>query len=248
MLKLVLVLITCIPIFTYRSAVLTVLCFEGIVLIVLIVRHAIPTKFRFSIIKGMKYSIHDIAYCAFMFIIYFFGVHDMSSTDVQILTAFNMLILCTDTQWDICGQSIDVSVSTYICDGVFEKNRKKIYRNNIMFSFIMMLSSFLLFVIMIPIHGDVNVEYVLVFMLIELSTMVPYGAIDTMSTYIGIMYPNAWIGVLTIWKYSVRILCQLFVPSMYAISIALPVAVIADLPFRILLYRKARRKAMVSNE
>lgn len=49
-------------------------------------------------------------------------------------------------------------------------------------------------------------------------------------------------------KYTVRILCQLFIPSMYAISIALPVAVIVDLPFRILLYKKARRKAMVSNE
>lgn len=243
--KLVLVLITALPVFDYKSATIFILSVQALMLIILVIKHSIPEKLQFSICNGMKYSIHDMFYCIFMGVIYLFGIHDMSSTDTAFLTAFNLMVLCTDTQWDVCGSAIDVTVTTDICNGNFDRDRRKIFRNNILFSLIMVVTSYIMLGVMLLLYKDINPAYALIMTAIELSTMIPYGIIDTMTAYISVEHPSIWIGVLTILKYTVRISCQFIIPSPYAINIALPVAVLVDLPFRILLYRIARKKAKV---
>lgn len=246
--KLALVLITAAPIFDYVTACIFILSAEFVVFTILFVKHALPRRLSFSIVQGIKYSVHDIFYCGFMTIIYFIGVHDMSVEDVNFLAAFNLMVLCTDTQWDVNGSAIDVSVTQYICDGEFDKNRKKIFGTNAVFSLLVMCTSFIMAAFMLLLYKDVNPVTAMVILMIALSTMVPYGIIDTMSVYISVAYPNVWIGVLTVYKYAIRLLSQLLIASPYSISIALPVAVVFDLPFRILLYRRARRKAVKSCE
>lgn len=244
-LKLALVCITAIPMFGCSEAVVFILTVQAVILVVLMVKHGIPHKMRFSLYQGMRYTIHDMFYNAFMTVIYLFGIHGMSVEDISLLAAFNLMVLCTDTQWDVCGSAIDILVTTYVCDGTFEKRRKKIFGDNLLFSLFMAVSCYGMLWVMLFMYKDVDPLITLIFISIELSTMVPYGAIDTMTAYIGVQYPNAWTGILTILKYTVRITAQSLIPSPYAISIALPVAVVLDLPFRILLYRKARKKAII---
>lgn len=241
--KLILVCLTAIPIFNYKSASVFILGTQTVLLIIMLIRHGIPQKIQFSIYNGMKYSIYNIFYNIFMTLIYLFGIHDMSVTDVSLLAAFNMMVLCTDMQWDVCGAAIDITVTSYVCDGTFDRDKKRIFKNNLFFSLLMTVSSYIMMGVMLLLYRNVNPIHVIIMITIELSTMMPYGIIDTMSAYINVQYPSIWTGLLVIVKYSVRIISQFIILSPYAINIALPVAVMFDLPFRVLLYRKALQKA-----
>lgn len=107
----------------------------------------------------------------------------------------------------------------------------------------MAASSFVMMGLMLVLYRDVNPVPALVYMIIELSAMVPCSICDTMSAYVNIRYPGMWMAMLVTYRYSVRLVAQILISSPYAISIASPISVAAGVPFLILLYRKAGRTA-----
>ena len=240
--KFILVCVTVFPVFNHKTASVFVLSVQSVILILLL-WHARPQKLQFAIISSIRHTAGDLVYYLFMLLIYLFGIHDMSVADRSMLAAFNLMTLCTDMQWDVCDLAIDVTVTGSVCDGTFDRQKRKIFLHNAVFSMFMAASSFVMLGLMLVLYRDVNPVPALVYMIIELSAMIPCSICDTMSAYVNIRYPGMWMAMLVTYRYSVRLAAQILISSPYAISIALPISVVAGVPFLILLYRKAGRTA-----
>ena len=199
--KLLLVLFTALPVFDCRSTSLFILIAQSAALLFIYLKISEIKKFRFSLKNGIRYSISGITGNLFMALIYLFGVHEMSSHDIGFLAAYNLMTLCTDAQWDMLGEAVDVVATGYVCDGLYKKKEKRIFFESMMFAFILVVSSFVMMCGMILLYPNVDARIAFLCMAIELSVMIiPDAAIYVMEGYLAVQKPGIWLGILSVAK------------------------------------------------
>ena len=87
-----------------------------IVVIIICIRYIKIKHFRLNVFKGIKYQISSMPSNIGMLIIYLFGLTDINGT-IGFLASYNIMAMCTDTQWDILYSAIDTKTSLEVCNG-----------------------------------------------------------------------------------------------------------------------------------
>ena len=96
-------------------------------------------EFGFSV-NAFKFSIEPVSYDLGLTITYLFNLSGNG-----FLAEYNMMSLCTDTQWDVLSTGIDTNTTLNVADGKYDKS---LYYIHIVYSVILFVSSALLLVIM----------------------------------------------------------------------------------------------------
>lgn len=241
------ILITSLSVFNYITGPIFVLVIQFINLMIYTFLYGVPKRIRFRLTDGIKYSLDSLASCPAMAIIYIFGLHTMGTTDIAVLSAFNAVVLCTDTQWDIQSSAIETVVTGIICDKKFENNRLKVFMNSVLYSFVLLLSSCILMLIYIIIDPSIALNHMFIIFAWEMCLFVIWGISCTMDIYIAINNPCVWIIVFTAIKYIFRITVQFIIVSPYSTSIAVALSGLVDMVLTYMLYRVSRRKVLGVN-
>lgn len=243
--KLALCVSTAVPVFTCKTAVLFILTIQALVLAVLLYRVR-PKHFRFSLRNGIRYSIGSLTEHLFLGLVFFIGIHDIAITDASFLAALNLTALCSDTQWDVIKGAIDIAVTEYACSGHYEKHSGKILRTNLIFSGICTMTCFLMAGTLIPMYPDVDGRLALLILVAEGMCMPVYGLFATWEAYVAIIRPTPLIAAAAAIKYVSRFLAQIFIPSVWAISLGIHVSYATGLPMCFWLYKQARKTGRAS--
>ncbi|MEG1837637.1 MAG: hypothetical protein RR203_07820 [Synergistaceae bacterium] len=204
------------------------------------------TAYRPNIFIGCKYQMNSILGNISMFILYFFGMGSVYGDSVLIIGTYNLMLLCTDTQWDMLRTAIEVDTSLEVCKGNFEERKRVLFRNAVVFSLMLLLSS----VVMLFIGSlicPVNVKYLILFFLIENGFLPIFAVRYVMMGWVAIERPDKYLFyVLTIVNV-IRVVLTLTLQSVFAVSFALFIAnAVLGNGLQILLYLKARRNLNAS--
>lgn len=175
-------------------------------------------KLRFNI-AALKFSIDSVSYNIGMTLVYVFGINNLSS--VGYLAEYNMMSLCTDTQWDVLSTGIDTDTTLNVVEGNYNK---KLYIRHIAYSIILLVSSLiLLFIVsLIPVYRDnLDFRYIFITLMMEMIWFPFYGVVYTMSSWITIMKPSILQAVVNFVRYSLRIILTFIIVSDYTVSFAM---------------------------
>ena len=243
--KVIYVLMTVIPYFNYERAVVFIVVTSTCQLLKIIVYNR-PDKLMFNLKASVKYSLEDLAYNPFMALIYIFGIHDMNIQSAAILSAYNMVINCTDTQWDIVG-AVDTDVTNEYCNGTYDKNICKIYKNVIGYSSILLISSILMLAVCHFLYPEVDMKYAIIQFVIEMVIFVPNAVSNVWTAWYAVAYPTPWIFIITLIKYVIRFSVQFIIASVYAVPLGVLIACSAGIVLKGSLYRYSRHKVAVRN-
>ncbi len=112
-----------------------------VLLCVLIIRECFKTRVSFSIVDGIKYSLYEIPQSIGMTIIYAFGISSMAYRSAAVLSAYNMMSMCTDIEWDIMHSSIDTIGTLKVKGKEFVNNKKSLFRDSAIYAIILILVS-----------------------------------------------------------------------------------------------------------
>lgn len=198
-------------------------------------------EFGFSV-NAFKFSIEPVSYDLGLTITYLFNLSGNG-----FFAEYNMMSLCTDTQWDVLSTGIDTNTTLNVADGKYDKS---LYYIHIVYSVILFVSSALLLVIMcfIPVyHDSLNFGYIWTAFLIEMIWFPLYAIVYTMQGWITMMSPTILQGVLNIFKYVLRTVLTVVIVSEYAVSYAMcVVAVVGNLLYIIMYFYLRRRYKNVS--
>ena len=104
-------------------------------------------------------------YCLILFATYFFGYSNAFSAGVEYVVAINFVALITDAQWDCC-EAISTCAKIDIAKG--EYNYKTTRKNAIIYSFMLAMSSLVLFFALYNVYG-VDLKWGLIYLIMELS-------------------------------------------------------------------------------
>lgn len=242
--KLVFVLFTAIPIFDYRTAVIFILTAQFTTLVSLYWKNAKPTRITWSVIYGFKYTLSSTVSDMFMMIIYILGIHTVASGSDGYLAAFNTMVFCTDTQWDVAASATDIVVTQHACDGTYEKNKKNIFTGSFMFHILLFLSSFFMLIGCMFLFKDINYKIAFSIFAIEMLVFPLYAFKYVMGAYVCVKNPNIMIMVFSLLNYVIRLAVQQTLATEYAVSIAVPASLAVGLLTTTILYKKARKVQM----
>lgn len=213
----------------------------GIILLILIIRFGVG-KYVFNI-SSIKYGVDGLSSSFGMFVTYVFGIRNMASAGV--LAAYNIMSMCTDTQWDILDSAIDTDTTLSIVDNGYNK---KLFINHLIFSIVLFLSGVATIFIIncFPIYRDsIDFNYVWIVFLLECSWFPVYSVSYTMSSWIVLMHPNMGLAYINIIKYVVRASVTIYCISDYGVTIAMICAAVIGNLSKIVMYFYYKRKDMV---
>lgn len=216
-----------------------------IVLYVIICKWCKQKKFVFSIINGLKFSLYNIPSDLGMIIIYTFGISAMSASSEVVLSAYNMMAMCTDTQWDILISANDTIGTIKVKTSEFIKSTKRLYCNSIIYSLTLLLSSTVMLTIchMIPMYrNSINFNMVWLMFIIECIGFPIYSMRYTMSAWVAIEHPNGYTFIITMFTYVVRFMTVFLVKNDYRVSIGVVASAIVGNLCHISLYFYYRNK------
>lgn len=240
--KLVFVFITLVPWFDYKKAVIFLLVTSACNLIRLIVEN-LPNKLRYNPKAGIMYSMEELAYDSFMILIYVFGIHDMSVQAIGVLSAYNMMTNCTDTQWDLCSV-VDIVVTNEYCNGTYDSNKNKMFRDIVGYGLILFTTSIVMLIACGIMFPTINMHYVLIMFILEMVMYIPNMVSGAWVAYCTIAYPTPRLFVITLVKYIFRFIVQLVIVSLYSVSIATMISMLLGIVLKFALYKYCRRKVM----
>lgn len=87
----------------------------------MMIREVNGFRFLFDI-RGLRFvSVHLVSSLG-MFVVYLFGLRRLC-TDPVMLAAYNMMSMCSDTQWDIVEGAVDKHTTIGICDGTWKESK-----------------------------------------------------------------------------------------------------------------------------
>ena len=94
-----------------------------------------------DVFKGLKYQMSAIATTALKFILFFFGISDMTHNSDDLVLAYSIMVLCTDTQWDVLRSAINTRTSIAVCDNKFDDEYTVLIKNCVLYSVVLFASS-----------------------------------------------------------------------------------------------------------
>lgn len=208
---------------------------------ILFCKYAKIRKFYFNCFKGSKMELPNMIQAIFLFIIYFFGFQRVSITSAEVLLAYNLCRMCTDTQWDVLYSTIDTKTTLDVCDKRFESKKKSIILTNMLWGVILLASSALMiggsYFIM---NFDLKFAYTM--LLIECSLYPIIAARYTLSAKLKLDGMGGVIGIISCFTYPIRLFLTFVIPSIYAINLALLFDELLTFIIIFVMYKVKRRK------
>lgn len=223
-----------------NNALMFINAYMLVLIVVITTKYCKQQKFEFSILDGIKYSLYDIPSDFGMIIIYVFGISTMSSNSTIVLSAYNMMSMCTDTQWDILGSAIDTIGTLKVKTDEFIQKRKRLFISAIEYSVLLFGTSLLLiaFCSIIPTYRDsVNFGMVWIMFLLECSGFPLYGLRYMMSSWVAVEHPNGYSFIITAITYVVRFITMAMIKSDYRVCLGVVSSCIIGNLCHIFIYR-----------
>jgi hypothetical protein len=117
--------------------------------ILIFTKYSKISMYRFNCFHGVKYRLQGIVSSVSMFMIYLFGLRPVMAYSEVLLASYNLMSLCTDTQWDVLSAAVETDASIKLCNGEFNTNKRETFKNAIIFSVILIMTSVLMMIIWI---------------------------------------------------------------------------------------------------
>ena len=159
-----------------------------------------------------------------MFVVYLFGLRSLC-TDTAMLAAYNLMSMCSDTQWDIVESAVDTHVTLSLSDGAY-KERKALwdgFRFGVLLLFTVAVC--ILCLSMVPVYRD-TIDFRIVWILaaIETSWFLADGIANVMEAYMAFKSPSHIQPFLMMFVYIIRASVTMLCPSIWAVSIGMALA------------------------
>lgn len=202
----------------------TALTFLGLFTLFMIFRNIKITKFKINILKCIKYDSFYLFSEICHFLIFLFSFKNAFEFGAQYILAISFTTLITDAQWDMCH-----SVKTVAGIDITKKcfSYKKHIKNGQNLSFLLVLSSIILGLILYPFYKT-NISATLLILGIELICLFLYPIYITKLTFIQLELSAKQATTAKLTASLLRVFCS-FIPSPYCASIGLAVSVIYQL-------------------
>lgn len=178
----------------------------------------------FSLVDGVKYALYDIPSDIGLFAVYILGISFMADNSIAVLSAYNLMAMCTDTQWDILDSAIDTVGTLRVKTGEFLKSRKSLFINSVLYSIVLFISSMILIGVcyLIPsFHNSINFKMVFIMFVIECWGLPLYGIRYMMQSWLVIEHPNGYSFIITIITYVARFTTMLLISSDYRVCLGI---------------------------
>jgi hypothetical protein len=179
----------------------------------------------FNVFKGAKYEVSSLVGEFGLLIIYFFGIQQVAGQSEIFLASYNICAMCTDTQWDILSSAIDTTTSLEICNGTYEKNKKKIAKNAIAWGIILFISS-LLMILISYLFTNFSLKIAITILLLECVWFPLYSIRYSFESWLKLEYSGIWLVVIYISAYVVRTIVTFSIKSEYNLSIGVLITAI----------------------
>lgn len=231
----------------YNMDVNIIVLVYAVILAIAILSKMKGYKFKFSI-NAFKYSISPVSSSFCMMIVYILGISKMTNHSLEVLSAYNLMSMCCDTQWDAYSSSVDTNTTLHITSGKFEEQRRKLFIDAILHGILMIvLSASCVFICMtLPIYRDsINFKYVWIMFSLECLTFPLYGIQYTARSWTAVSHPNPFQALSNIIKYIIRTLVTLTLPTIYAVSEAVISSCIIGLIFEVCIYKYYRKRDLI---
>lgn len=211
-----------------------------IVVIIICIKYIKIKHFRLNVFKGIKYQISSMPSNIGMLIIYLFGLTDINGT-IGFLASYNIMAMCTDTQWDILYSAIDTKTSLEVCNGNYEKKKKQMLKQAITYSLLLMISSIIMIIIM-RLTKAFDLKITIILFIIECVTFPLYAIRYTYEAWLKLEYSGIWLVIIATTVYIIRITLSFAIPSYYSLSISVLIAAILGGISMIILYNIKRKQ------
>lgn len=180
-------------------------------------------QFRFCM-NGMRFiSVHLVSGIG-MFTVYLFGLRNLCS-DPAMLASYNMMSMCSDTQWDIIESAIDKHTTIGVCEGTWKE--KKALLEGLLFGFVLFGTavSCVLACSLLPVYRD-SLDFKLVWTLVfvECTWFILSAVANVMEMWMAFEKPSRIQPFLMSFIYVIRISVTISCPSIWAVSIAMACA------------------------
>lgn len=197
-------------------------------------------KVKFKPFIGAYLEIPNDIGKVFMLIIYIFGVSSLSSNGGYV--AFNIMTLCTDAQWDAMSYAVD----TYSTLSIIEnkgKISKKLVINSVVFSFILLLSSFVM-ILTSSVFLEFSLRDCLIMFFLECALFCWDGYRYVYHSWLTLYYHRVLMSIIPIVSYIVRTVVSFSSDSIYALSFAVLVGSAINNYCYLWLYRRSKNKVV----
>jgi hypothetical protein len=195
-----------------------------VIAITILLKNLRIKRIRLNIIEDVKYSMNDVTSNVFMAIIYIFGIHSLSYTSAALLSAYNIMTLCTDTQWDILASAVDTVTTIEVCKGNWEEKKKSYILNSLGYTAILQLSSIILIGLSHFIYKQVDFKDVWIMFILECALMGFEAIMCVLEAYLVIQYPTVILPIVSIILHSIRVFFTVTLTFKYTISIAVAIS------------------------
>lgn len=175
-------------------------------------------------LKGMKFVTVHLVSSFGMFIVYLFGLRNLC-TDPAMLAAYNMMSMCSDTQWDIVEGAVDKHTTIGISEGSWKERNALL--QGLLFGLLLLSTtiSCVLICSLIPVYRE-TIDFKLVWMLViieDLWFMID-GVSNVMEAWMAFERPSRIQPFLMVFVYVIRTSLTITCPSIWAVSIAMACA------------------------
>lgn len=235
---------------SHEAVLMFITIYMFILLNVIVLKSCKTTEPSFYISDSIKYSLCYIPTDIGMIIIYVFGISDMSSNSIAVLSAYNLMSMCTDVQWDILRSALDTIGTLKTKAGKFISERKRLFTDAVLYSFVVFLSSCLMIIIcyFIPAYRNtINFTMVWIMFILECFGF-PYYAIKYSAlAWISVEHPNLYVFAIQAITYTARFITMYITPGAYNVSFSVVIACIVGNTLSMILYSTYMRKELKCN-
>lgn len=176
----------------------------------------------------MQFDTHGIKFVAVhlvsslgMFTVYLFGLRNLC-TDPAMLAAYNMMSMCSDTQWDIVEGTVDKHTTIGISKGTWKERNALL--QGLLFGLLLLSTtvSCILICSLIPVYRE-TIDFKLVWTLVVVEDLwfVIDGISNVMEAWMAFERPSRIQPFLMIFVYVIRTSLTITCPSIWAVSIAM---------------------------
>lgn len=120
----------CAVISVFNTNLMYVMLLMFLVLIFILTYELNGMCFRFHLF-GVKYTVTNLSEQIGMAVVYIFGLNKMGTSDICFLSAYNMMSMCTDVEWDVINSATDKYVTIEAASGKW--NEKKMLSQGFIF-------------------------------------------------------------------------------------------------------------------
>lgn len=219
--------------------------YAALVVIISIVSNFRIRGIKYSLLDGIKYSVYNLPSDVCMFFVYVFGINSMSSNSIMVAESYNLMSMCSDTQWDMLGDSID----TYGTLAVSEDRFKGVFKPCVLYSVLLFMTSLIMIGLMwlLPVYrSKVDFSMTLVMFLIECISFPIYAIRYLCVSYMTMKHPSVYGFVITVLAYVARFTVMMSIKSDYNVALGVLGSSFVGNTFNILLYIYYRRRDKVA--